>query len=744
MWSMIDAEIYAGLLLGYALLLVPIVRYRGGQERLRRLLRIAAALAAVWTLALGLLAILTSGAWWAFVWHRTAQIGLVVLALASAEFASAFVQRPPRHWALRPAVAPLFILAALALDISPPFLEISFSSMQLGQTELAGLILIAGWLVFTVIAWWTAVAALRQAIGAQHRNRIRYLLTALVIFAVGDVLILIESWPGVTVGLTARLAGLAIAAIAVLRYRLPDIRRMVFKATYFILLCSLAIALLAGSMALFSYLWGDFGELLDHVWIIIPALILSTVVAMAAGPSVRSLLDRVLLGPDRDLHKALRTHSQQINLMLDPERLAEATLNWLEQTFRIRRSALILVNPQSGGQVELNSLCSRAMPAIPVHSLAADSRFLVHFDKTGRPLSQYDLDMLAWFQTIPNDERQWLRDLKVDLYVPVLLARKLVAILALGPKADGRSYTDQDKETLLILAGQTGTALDNARLMGDLRRVQGDLHQLGDQLDETNRQLERLDQTKTDFVAIAAHELRTPLSQIYGYSDALSSLKVEELSDSQAVHEFVQGIARGAIRLKRVIDAMVDMSLIETGSLILQPVTLPMGVAVKNATGTVMPVTEQRQIKLVVNDLSGLPYVQADSVRVEQALVALLSNAIKFTPDGGQITISGRRTSPMPGQECVELAIADTGIGVDPEERDLIFDKFYRVENPLLHSTGETRFKGAGPGLGLAIAKGIIEAHGGRVWVESPGRDEKTCPGSTFYVRLPVKQRAER
>jgi hypothetical protein len=139
------------------------------------------ALAAVSTLALGLLAVLTSGSWWAFVWQRTAQIGLVVLALVSAEFASAFVQRPPRYWALRPAIAMLFILAALALDISPSFLEISFSSMQLGQTELAGLILIAGWLVFTVIAWWTAVAALRQAIGAQHRNRIRYLLTALVI-----------------------------------------------------------------------------------------------------------------------------------------------------------------------------------------------------------------------------------------------------------------------------------------------------------------------------------------------------------------------------------------------------------------------------------------------------------------------------------------------------------------------------------------------------------------------------------
>ncbi len=93
--------------------------------------------------------------------------------------------------------------------------------------------------------------------------------------------------------------------------------------------------------------------------------------------------------------------------------------------------------------------------------------------------------------------------------------------------------------------------------------------------------------------------------------------------------------------------------------------------------------------------------------------------------------------SPAAGQECVELSIADTGIGIDPEEQELIFGKFYRAENPLLHSTGETRFKGGGPGLGLAIAKGIVEAHGGRIWVESPGRDESSnCPGSTFHRAL--------
>ena len=743
MWSMIDIEIYAGLLLDYALLSIVLFHHRARREGIRQLLETAVVLAAAWTLALGLLAMSTSGRWWAFVWQRTAQIGLVILALVSAEFASAFVQRPVSRRSWRPAIALLFILAALTLDMLASFPTFWISWVQIGQTAPAGLILVVGWLVLSAVALWTAVTALLQAIGAQHRNRIHYLLIALAIFIAGDVLILLGSAPGIYAGLATRLAGLGIVTIPVLRYQLPDIRRGILKGTYFALLCFLAVALLVGSVAAFSYVLGDLTGLLDNIPVFVPALVLATVVAVAIGPRVRLLLERALLGPDRAPQKALRTHSQRISLILDPERLAETTLDWLAQTFGIRRSAFVLVTPQDSGQVELSVLHSRAVPAVSAHCFAPSSRFLIHFNKTGRPLSQYDLDMLDWFETISSGERQWLRELKVEMYMPVLLARKLTALLALGPKADGRPYTEQDRETLLILAGQTGTALDNARLVNDLRRAEGDLGQLADQLDETTRQLEHLDQTKTDFVAIAAHELRTPLSQIYGYTDELSSLKGEELSDAQAVHQFVQGISQGARRLKRVIDAMVDMSLIETGSLVLHPVALPVGVAVKNATATVMPVAEQRQIRIAVSDLSELPYVQVDSARVEQALVNLLNNAVKFTPDGGQITISGRHASRTAGQEWVELSITDSGIGIDPEQQDLIFGKFYRAENPMLHSTGDTRFKGAGPGLGLAIAKGIVEAHGGRVWVESSGRDEKSNPGSTFTVSLPVEQRAE-
>jgi signal transduction histidine kinase len=125
----------------------------------------------------------------------------------------------------------------------------------------------------------------------------------------------------------------------------------------------------------------------------------------------------------------------------------------------------------------------------------------------------------------------------------------------------------------------------------------------------------------------------------------------------------------------------------------------------------------------------------ADSTRLYQALRNIAMNAVKFTPDGGRIDVKARM---IRAGGAVEITIADTGIGINVEHHDLIFDKFYRVGELNLHSTGQTKFKGAGPGLGLPIARGIVEAHGGRVWVESEGQDEERLPGSVFHVILPV------
>ena len=740
MWYGVQVAAFAGLVLGHVLLLVVAIRQRMARGRAQRLLEAAILFTALWALGLGLAALLVPGGWWLFAWQRAAQAGLVILAFLTAEFASDFAREPARTW-LRAGVLGLLLACVFALDAFSLQVAALLGPLpfEVDVPRLATWLLGVGWFATMLTAWWTAVGALRRATGAKHRNRIRYLLTSLLLFTLADALVLADGLPSLYVGLAARLLGFGLLAFASLRYDLPDVRHWLMLAVRLVLLTMLTVLVYLVALLVVGVASGAVpdGPPWPTLGPVLVALLVAAVIDVFLGPRLNRWFDRLFLGRTYDVQAALRAYSQQISVILDSKRLARTTLRWLARTLGVQRSAFLLFNAQLDGRVELEVLAARFLTPSPNRMFQADSRFVVHFQKIGRPLSQYDLDMLTWFQAMPAGERQWLQDLGVDLYVPVLAAERPVALLALGPRAGGQAYSEEDLETLMTLAGQTGTALENARLVDDLRAMQNDLQRLGGELAETNRQLQRLDQTKADFVTIASHELRTPLAQIYGYSDVLSSMTDGEGIEAGELATFIDGITRGAARLKGVIDAMVDVSLIETGGLVLHTARVPVDYVLRSAINRVQGAAEERRMTLTVKDLAGLPPVEADVPRLEQVFVGLLSNAIKYSPDGSEILVSGRVES-VSGEEAVEVLVADSGIGIEVDQQAMIFDKFYRSENAMEHSTDPVRFKGAGPGLGLAIARGIVAAHNGRIWVESEGRDEERCPGSTFFVRLPV------
>jgi signal transduction histidine kinase len=123
---------------------------------------------------------------------------------------------------------------------------------------------------------------------------------------------------------------------------------------------------------------------------------------------------------------------------------------------------------------------------------------------------------------------------------------------------------------------------------------------------------------------------------------------------------------------------------------------------------------------------------------IRKAIHHIIINAIKYTPDGGAITVCTRQVALENGQPGIEISVKDTGIGLDAEHHELVFEKFYQVGPSALHSSSKMAFKGGGPGLGLAIARGIVQAHHGKIWIESPGCDEVNLPGSAVYLRLPL------
>lgn len=247
--------------------------------------------------------------------------------------------------------------------------------------------------------------------------------------------------------------------------------------------------------------------------------------------------------------------------------------------------------------------------------------------------------------------------------------------------------------------------------------------------------LEHLDRSKSGFISIAAHELKTPLTLIEGYTSMLRDLRRSQEMNKGQMDPLLDGINNGIRRLCTIVDDMIDVSLIDNNLLALsfQPIWLNQILKM-----ICSDLSENIQTRNQIVDIHEFPGIElmffGDPERIYQAFRNLISNAIKFTPDGGQIALSGRL---LPG--FMEITITDSGIGISAQDQETIFDKFSQLGNVLLHSSSKTKFKGGGPGLGLPIARGIIEAHGGTIWVESEGHDENKCPGSTFHVLLPLR-----
>jgi signal transduction histidine kinase len=255
---------------------------------------------------------------------------------------------------------------------------------------------------------------------------------------------------------------------------------------------------------------------------------------------------------------------------------------------------------------------------------------------------------------------------------------------------------------------------------------------------ELREKLERLEQSKSNFITVAAHELRTPLTIMEGYANML---RTQTDSDAQ-LSLLVGGLENGLLRMKDIIGDMIDVSLIDLQSFELSYQEVNLEKLVRMVSENLNKHFVKRRITLNVMPFAGSRPTFADPQKLVKAFEKILLNALKYTPDGGQVTVEG---GLMPDSSqggdidgYLGIQIRDSGIGIAEENLERIFDKFSNISDVRLHSSSKTAFKGGGPGLGLPITRGIIEAHGGRIWADSDGFDEATCPGSIFFLELPI------
>ncbi|HSB02261.1 MAG TPA: HAMP domain-containing sensor histidine kinase [Anaerolineales bacterium] len=253
------------------------------------------------------------------------------------------------------------------------------------------------------------------------------------------------------------------------------------------------------------------------------------------------------------------------------------------------------------------------------------------------------------------------------------------------------------------------------------------------EMEKVHLRMERVDKSKSAFISVAAHELKTPITLIEGYASMMDDLLQQGTATN--LGSLLTGMNTGIDRLRSIVDDMIDVSMIDNNLLQLNFQPTQITLMVETLCLEVEATTRHRKLTVDIKDFDGnKQWIYADAARLMQAMRNVLNNAIKYTPDGGTITIDGRTLSGF-----IEIIIKDTGIGISAEDQAVIFEKFGQLGNVGLHSSGKTKFKGGGPGLGLPIARGILEAHGGTIWVESEGHDEGTNPGSTFHILIPAR-----
>src|SRR5215468_2286232 len=289
------------------------------------------------------------------------------------------------------------------------------------------------------------------------------------------------------------------------------------------------------------------------------------------------------------------------------------------------------------------------------------------------------------------------------LTVPLLLEEHVIGALSISRKTPGE-FEPEVVRLLSTFATQSALAIQNARLFHEI--------------EDKGRQLEAASRHKSEFLANMSHELRTPLNAIIGFSEVLSERMFGELNEKQ--EEYLKDILGSGRHLLSLINDILDLSKVEAGKMELELSAFNLPASLENALTLVRERAGRRGIGLHQAVDARLGAIWADERKLKQTLLNLLSNAIKFTPEGGRIEV---RAVPMDGS--VEVSVADTGVGIAPEDQERVFEEFRQV--------GTADKKVEGTGLGLALSRKFVELHGGRIWVESqPGK------GSRFSFTLPA------
>ena len=420
--------------------------------------------------------------------------------------------------------------------------------------------------------------------------------------------------------------------------------------------------------------------------------------------------------------------SAQFAGSLDKQKLINILIDGLDKSLSFSLSYTLVLNSEEKIDLIINSLNDVSPRLLHSLKMRAILSYKALFDKKEIPY-EINVDDINVIKNIKHPLEEYdLNILKFDnLFAPIRVGEKFFGLIEVFRDTE---FSQEDTTCFQTLARQVSLPLENAALYEEIKN--------------TNTKLEKLERLKSEFTSIVSHELRTPLTAIKNSLDIMLSGKTGETTP--AMNKFLDMAKRNVTRLSGIINDLLDLTKVEAGKMDFRFEKGSINAPVEFVKNTFENLAKEKNITLVSETEPELPETYIDSQRLEQVITNLVSNAVKFTNENGSILIKTETISaddidreklfdvknPVFYKNYVKVSVKDSGIGIAQEDIPKVFDKFQQIENSLSRKNG-------GTGLGLPIAKQLIEAHSGFIWVES----ELNC-GTTFSFVIPVLSEKEK
>lgn len=556
----------------------------------------------------------------------------------------------------------------------------------------------------------------------RERKQLRFLMlgmllmNSLMIFTVLLPIAIFQNNSFVSLAPLYTLIFLTFTAYTIIRHRLMDIGLIVARSvTYFLLLLILGLTYVIGVTLIQVYLIPASNQTLK----IILSVVFTFLIALSFSPLRRILekyTEKIFYRGSYDPNKFLKNINRSMASTLDLYTLSENLLSNLCKNLKISSAFLVLTKDNKINWINY-------FGEVKVHKTFDNNEIcsLINWivEKPGDSiLVNEDLDS--------SNEKNILQKYNIDVVLPLVVKNEIIGAILLNNKSSGETYKNEDIDVLKIMAPEASIAVKNALSYHEILRFNITLKEEVDRqtkdLQYANERLQQLDKLKDEFVSLASHELRTPMTVIKSYIWMFLHKKGNSLEPKEK--EYLERAYSSTERLIKLVNDMLNVSRIESGRLKLEMKDLNIINLVTTVVDELVPRAQELGLKLTLNKPSvNEKILNGDADRIEQILINFIGNSLKFTPPGGSINVTLETLD-----KDVLISIADTGRGIKAEDMHKLFQKFGMIGSAYLQKN-----QNQGSGLGLYLSKSLIELHGGRVKVESAGENK----GSKFSFTLP-------